>query len=82
MITRHASLSQALDELEAGTLKGVSTVVVNRDWWDRLSGRERSTYRVRARRAAVELRADSLMSSHYVEARGSDTGPLSSERPM
>jgi hypothetical protein len=82
MITRHASLSQALEELEAGTLRGVSTVVVSRGWWDRLSAQERSTYRVRARRAGIELRADSAMSSHYVEARGSDSGPLSTERPM
>ncbi|MDQ3949617.1 MAG: hypothetical protein M3282_04660 [Gemmatimonadota bacterium] len=81
MITRHASLSQALDELEAGTLNGVSTIIVSRDWWNRLSRQERSTYRVRARRAEVELRADSKISTHFVEAHGSDTGPLSSERP-
>jgi hypothetical protein len=81
MITRHASLSQALDELEAGTLTGVSTVVVSRRWWDRLSRQERSTYRVRAKRIGIELRADSQMSGHYVEARGGDTGPLSTERP-
>jgi hypothetical protein len=82
MITRHASLSQALEEVESGTLKGVSTVVVSRAWWDQLSRQERSTYRVRAKRAAVELRADAVMSSHYVEAYGTDTGPLSTERPM
>jgi hypothetical protein len=81
MITRHSSLSQALDELEAGTLTGVSTVVVSRGWWDQLSRKERSTYRVRAKRIGIELRADSAMSRHYVEARGRDTGPLSTERP-
>jgi hypothetical protein len=82
MITRHPSLSQALEELESGTLKGVSTVVVSRAWWDHLSRQERGSYRVRARRAEVELRADSQMSPHYVEAHGNDTGPLSTERPM
>jgi hypothetical protein len=82
MITRHESLSRALDELEGGTLSGVSTVVVNRDWWDQLSMKERSAYRRRAKRVKIELRTDSVISSHYVEARGSDTGPLSTERPM
>jgi hypothetical protein len=82
MITRYASLSQALDELEAGTLQGVTTVVVSRGVWDRLSRQERSSFRARARRAGIQLRADSVMSSHYVEARGTDTGPLSTERPM
>jgi hypothetical protein len=81
MITRHVSLSQALDEVEGGTLTGVSTVVVSRGWWDGLSRQERSTFRVRAKRAGIELRTDSAMSTHYVEAHGKDTGPLSTERP-
>jgi hypothetical protein len=82
MITRHESLSQALDELEGGSLSGVSTVVVSRGWWNGLSAQERSAYRRRAKRIKIELRTDSAMSSHYVEARGSDSGPLSTERPM
>jgi hypothetical protein len=82
MITRHESLSQALDEVEAGTLSGVTTVVVSRGWWNGLSRQARSSYRSRAKRAGIELRADSAMSSHYVEARGRDSGPLSTERPM
>jgi hypothetical protein len=81
MITRHESLSQALDQLEAGTLAGVTTVVVSRQWWNGLSRQQRSTYRVRAGRVGIELRTDSAMSAHYVEARGGDTGPLSTERP-
>jgi hypothetical protein len=81
MITRHDSLSQVLDQLEAGTLTGVSTLVVSRRWWDRLSMKDRSTFRVRAERVGIELRSDTAMSGHYVEARGRDSGPLSTERP-
>jgi hypothetical protein len=82
MITQRESLTQALAELEAGTLTGVSTVVVSRRWWDGLSVPERNAFRVRADRAGIELRADSAMSSHFVEARGADSGPpLSTERP-
>jgi hypothetical protein len=83
MIVRRTSLSQALDELEAGTLPGVSTLIVSRRWWDGLSLAERGTYRTRARQAGVDLRADSIMSEHFVEARGGESGPpLSTERPM
>jgi hypothetical protein len=81
MITRHASLSQALEQLESGRLSGISTVVVSRRWWDKLSLQARKEYRARAGRAGVKLRSDSAMSAHFVEARGSDTGPLSTERP-
>jgi hypothetical protein len=81
MITQRESLTQALAELEAGTLAGVSTVVVSRRWWNGLSVPERNAFRLRADRAGVELRADSAMSGHYVEARGGDAGPpLSTER--
>ncbi|MFN2566182.1 MAG: hypothetical protein ABR499_14390 [Gemmatimonadaceae bacterium] len=83
MIIRRTSLSQALDELESGTLTGVSTLVVSRRWWDALSAHERTTYRTRARHAGIELRADSAMSAHFVEVRGGESGPpLSTERPM
>jgi hypothetical protein len=81
MITRRESLSQALDELEAGSLAGVSTVIVSQRWWDALGLVERNTYRKRAGRAGVELRADSAMSTHFVELRGGEEGPpLSTER--
>jgi hypothetical protein len=81
MIVRRESLTQALDDLEAGTLAGVATLIVSRRWWDSLSLRERSTFRARAERAGVTLRADNVMSGHFVEARDSDSGPpLSTER--
>lgn len=81
MIIRRTSLPQALEELESGTLAGVSTLIVSRRWWDTLSLGERSTFRNRAGEAGVELRADSAMSGHYVEARGGESGPpLSTER--
>jgi hypothetical protein len=83
MVIRRDTLEQALGEIEAHALTGVSTVVVNRHWWDALSARERYAYRERAERAAVELRADDSLSRHFVEVRGGDEGPpLSSERPM
>jgi hypothetical protein len=81
MILRRESLTQALDDLEAGKLAGISTLIVSRRWWDTLSLRERSTFRARASRAGVTLRADSAMSGHFVEARDGDAGPpLSTER--
>jgi hypothetical protein len=80
MITQRESLTQALAELEAGTLAGVSTLVVSRRWWDRLSVPERNAFRVRADRIGIELRADTAMSPHFVELRGDDSGPpLSTE---
>ena len=81
MIIRRPSLSQALQELESGTLAGVSTLVVGLNWWNELSLKERSSFRKRATKAGVELRSDSKMSGHFIELRGGDSGPpLSSER--
>jgi hypothetical protein len=81
MITRRESLAQALDDVEAGTLAGVCTLVVSRSWWNALSLRDRKAFRTRAGRAGVTLRADSAMSVHFVEVRGDDSGPpLSTER--
>jgi hypothetical protein len=81
MIIRRTSLSQAFEELESGTLAGVSTLIVSRLWWDGLSLGERTTFRMRANQVGVELRADSAMSGHCVEARGGESGPpLSTER--
>lgn len=83
MIIRRTSLSQALEELESGTLAGVSTLIVSRRWWDGLSQKERNSFQTRASGAGVELRADNAMSGHFVEARGGESGPpLSTERPM
>ena len=83
MITRRDTLEQVLSEVEAHALSGASTVVVSRGWWDKLSSTERDTYRGRAERAGIELRADDRISSHFVEVRGDDEGQgLSTERPM
>ena len=82
MITRRESLTQALADVEAGKLTGVSTLVVSRSWWDALSLRDRRAFRARAGRAGVALRADSAMSAHFVEARDGNDGPLSTERAV
>jgi hypothetical protein len=83
MITRRDDLDQALGEVEGKALSGVTTIVVSDRWWNALSPKERESYQTRAERAAVELRADGRLSSHYVELRGDDEGPpLSTERPM
>ncbi|HXS23293.1 MAG TPA: hypothetical protein VN719_03625 [Gemmatimonadales bacterium] len=81
MIARCATLSQALDEIEAGALAGASTIVISRRAWDALSSNERDLYRTRAERAGIELHADEAISSHFVEVRGGEEAPpLSSER--
>jgi hypothetical protein len=81
MIARRDTLSQALDDLEAGALPGASTVVVSRRSWDTLSAKERDAYLRRAERIGIELSADELMSDHFVEVRGGeDAPPLSTER--
>jgi hypothetical protein len=83
MIARRDTLEQALGEVESRALTGVSTIVVSRYWWDGLSTHEQSGYRSRAARAEVELRVDEAISSHFVELRGGDQGPLLlTESPM
>jgi hypothetical protein len=83
MIARRDSLAQALRDVEARELRGVSTIVVNEPWWESLSLNEQSAYRSRAQRAQVELRVDEAISRHFVEVRGGDEGPpLSTERAM
>jgi hypothetical protein len=83
MITRRDTLDEALSQIQAGTLTGASTVVVSRAWWEQLSPGERNDYRMRAERTAIELRADHMMSGHFVEVRGGDEGPpLVSENPV
>lgn len=82
MIARRDSLTEALRDIEARELTGASTIVVSQAWWDGLSANERSAYRSRAHRADIELRVDEAISRHFVEVRGGDTGPLSTERPM
>lgn len=83
MITRHDSLDEALSAVETRGRGGASTIVLNRQWWMELSGKEQDAYRLRAERAGVALRADASLSSHYVEVRGHDDGPsLSTEQPL
>jgi hypothetical protein len=83
MIARRDTLSQALDELEAGALAGASIIVVSRHAWDALSAHEREAYLTRAERIGIELSADEAMSSHFVELRGGDDAPpLSTEHHM
>ena len=83
MIARRDDLDQALGEVEAKALSGVTTIVVSERWWNVLSVKEREAYRSRAERAAIELRVDGRISSHFVELRGGEEGPpLSTERPM
>jgi len=83
LIARRDTLSQALDELEAGALAGASIIVVSRDAWDALSAHEREAYLTRAERIGIELSADEAMSSHFVELRGGDDAPpLSTEHHM
>jgi hypothetical protein len=75
MIIRRNTLSQALDEIQTGALKGASIVAVSRAWWATLSAHEQDAYRVRAEQADVELRADDVMTSHFVEVRTEDADP-------
>ena len=67
--SRRKTLSGAFAEIESGTLRGTSAIVVGRGWWAGLTVSERNDYRRRARRNGVTLRADSMMSSSFVELR-------------
>ena len=83
MISRHDDLEQALSALETGALRGATTIILNREWWAGLTGKEQDAYRLRAEQTGVDLRADSALSSHYVEVRGSEDGSsLSTEQPL
>jgi hypothetical protein len=82
VISRRDNLDEALGEIEAKALYGVTTIVVSAGWWNALSIREREEFQGRAERAAIELRADGRLSSHFVEVRGGEEGPpLSTEHP-
>jgi hypothetical protein len=82
LIARRNSLAEALRDIEARELTGASAIVVSQSWWAGLSSNEQSAYRSRAQRADIELRVDEAISRHFVEVRGGETGPLSTERPM
>jgi CheY-like chemotaxis protein len=81
-ILRRDSLDEALKELEAGGLVDMSSIVFGRAWWEQLSRGEQTTFRKRAKVAHISLRSDSMLTSHFVEVRGSARSErLSSERP-
>jgi two-component system, chemotaxis family, chemotaxis protein CheY len=67
--SRRKTLSGAFAEIESGAVRGTSSIVVGRSWWTGLSASERNGYRRRAKRSAITLRADSMMSSTFVELR-------------
>jgi hypothetical protein len=82
VIARRDSLTQALADIEAGTLAGASTIVMSSDWWHQTPAQEQDRYRARAERAGVRLHADASMSRHFVEIRDDEGGlSLSSEHP-
>ena len=80
MIRRRTTLVEALQEIEAGELAGVTAIVVNREWWELLPSGTQSEFRKRCARHGVDLRADDALSRHFVEL-ASDRGepPLSTE---
>lgn len=80
MTRRSHTLDEALAALDDGTLANVSRLVVNRAWWDALSGKERTAYRQRCLDHGVQLSADDRISRHFVEVVNKDEPPLSSER--
>jgi hypothetical protein len=81
MIKRRTTLHEALEEIESGILGGVSAIVVNGEWWQTLSKPEQRGYRDRCEKHAVQLRADSELSRHFVElASDQSEPPLSTER--
>jgi len=81
-IVRRDSLDSALDEIEHGSLAS-TCIVFSRIWWEALPSAQRTAFRRRAKSVRVSLRSDSMLKSHFVEARGrsrDDVG-LSTERP-
>lgn len=81
MIRRCDSLKQALSELEDGALDDVTTIVVNRGWWDTLSSDTQQDFQRRCVGRSIELRADHGVPRHFVELIGGPARPpLSSER--
>lgn len=80
MTGRSRTLTDALAELEAGTLANVARIVVNSDWWESLSRTERATYTRRCADRAITLSTDDRISRHFVELVDRNDPPLSSER--
>ena len=80
MIRRRTTLEEALGEIEAGELMGVTAIVVNLEWWQQLPNGKQSEFRKRCVRRGVDLRADEALSRHFVElASDRREPPLSTE---
>ena len=80
MTRRSQSLTEALADLDAGTLANVARIVVSEDWWEALSDGERATYTRRCDDRGITLSTDDRISRHFVELVGRNDPPLSSER--
>lgn len=81
MIRRRRTLQEALSELQAGELTGVTAIVVSREWWDALTAGAQGYFQRQCQRFAVILRVDDALTRHYVElASDRDEPPLSTER--
>jgi hypothetical protein len=81
VIRRRTSLQQALSQVEDGALADVSTIVVNRGWWEALTAAARDGYQTRCTRQGIQLLADDRLSRNYVEVIGGpDRTPESTER--
>ena len=80
MTRRSQSRTEALADLDAGTLANVARIVVSEDWWEALSDGERSTYTRRCADRGITLSTDDRISRHFVELVGRNDPPLSSER--
>jgi hypothetical protein len=77
---RSPSLDTALADIDSGTPRRVSRIVVSREWWDALSEHERDAYHKRCTDRGIELTADDRISRHFVEIIDGGEPPLSSER--
>jgi two-component system chemotaxis response regulator CheY len=67
--SRRITLDAALTEIERGDLPNTSSIVLSRGWWTELTSTQRNGYRLRAKRARLSLRSDSMMSPSFVELR-------------
>ena len=78
MLEFRSTLTDALREIESGTLRGARAIIVSRPWWDEQSSVEQDAVHARCSRAGIELSVDDRLTRHLVEVRG-DEPPLSSE---
>ena len=80
MIRRRTTLEEALHEIESERIVGVTAIVVNLEWWQKLPTGVQSEFRKRCARRGVDLRADEAISRHFVELSSDrNEPPLSTE---